>query len=139
MYLHADLGTVVKKPRVGRCTSPLRLHTIVCMCVHVRALKPEGVFHSYFSPSLSINLVNLLLIIHQSSFTSFQMAKTKTTPPRLPSIKMAALSMDNAVKVKKPTREKIHPLYSDPHAEISFLTTDGWVFRLHLHFLKKRR
>jgi len=52
---------------------------------------------------------------------------------------MAALSMDGAVKVKKPMREKVHPLYSDPHAEISFLTTDGWVFRLHLHFLKKRR
>lgn len=67
------------------------------------------------------------------------MAKTKSTLPKLPKIKMAGLSMDEAVKVRKPAREKLHPLYSDPHAEISFLTTDAWVFRLHLHFLKKRR
>jgi len=28
---------------------------------------------------------------------------------------MAALSMDGAVRVKRPPREKLHPLYSDPH------------------------
>jgi len=67
------------------------------------------------------------------------MPKVKSSPSTLPQIKMAALSMDGAVKVKRPSREKLHPLYSDPHAEISFLTNDNWIFRLHLHSLKKRR
>jgi len=67
------------------------------------------------------------------------MAKTKASPSDKSVKKLAALSMDGAVKVRKPPREKLHPHYSDPRAEISFLTNDRWIFRLHLHFLKKKR
>jgi hypothetical protein len=62
--------------------------------------------------------------------------------PKAPKVNKDAkpdINMDEAVKVHRPHRDKLHPFYCDPGAEISFLTTDRWIFRIHLHFLKKKR
>lgn len=59
--------------------------------------------------------------------------------PKAPKGDKLDIDMDKAVKVPRLPRDKLHPHYSDPRAEISFLTNDRWIFRIHLHFLKKKR
>jgi hypothetical protein len=51
----------------------------------------------------------------------------------IPKVTMA----DNEQPVKV-QRTKMHRHYNDPKAEISLLTNDGYIFKLHLHFLKQR-